>query len=97
MIEKIVEPLFYMGLIYIGYKGFWEFVTYEPDYDEMHKSYEECPKCASLLYVEYGKWANMYRCKDCRFEGLREPIVYGIAQATSKRYKRLKKRFNNVR
>lgn len=97
MIEGIVKVALVIVGAYVGYHAFWKYIMYKPNWDELHQSMSECPKCENLLYVEYGRYANMYRCKNCRFEGLREPVVYAIAQATQKRLKKLKRKLNNVR
>ena len=80
MIENIVNTAMLLLIIYTGYRMMYNIIFYSVEYNELEKSYQECPKCESFLYVEYGKYANVYRCKECRFEGIREPLVYGIAQ-----------------
>lgn len=49
------------------------FLAYEPDWEELEVSTENCPRCKSLMYVEPG-YLPVYRCRNCRFEGAKEPL-----------------------
>jgi len=40
------------------------------DYDELIEADKPCPKCErDTLHVEEGRFTDVYRCSECRFEG----------------------------
>lgn len=89
MIQKVLQIIVIIGIVTITLWGIYRFIFYSIDFEGLDKSCEKCPQCREFLYVEYGKYANMYRCKHCRFEGLREPIMYGVIQSAQYRKERV--------
>lgn len=81
MIEDFITSVLVFCMVYCLYRGVYDLIFCKVDYNNLENSHRECPECQEHLYVEYGKFASVYRCKECEFEGIREPLVYGIAQA----------------
>ncbi|QSJ05053.1 CxxC motif protein [Haloarcula virus Hardyhisp2] len=90
--ELLMGMWFVATWVAFGLTAFQDFIEYDVDYSELEQCVDECPKCDNQLYVKYGKYVNTYRCMECHFEGIREPIVYAIMQASKERYESLKNR-----